>query len=139
LKGVHHVVNSVRELHERFNQWFTFDNPRFIDRYIEPEIHLIVYVSIDIVDEKFVASFQGEKTVGRADKPFQGGCGGITISIPTSSRASHHVITSTPTRTVGEHDLISTDLRPTTSMNWSKITIRSHATFGTWPVSTPMV
>jgi hypothetical protein len=52
------VPDEIKKLLERYDQRFTLDNPRLVERYIKAEINIWVRLGIDGIDEKFVAIFQ---------------------------------------------------------------------------------
>src|ERR1700730_15084118 len=58
-KGIDDTGDAIRELNKRFQDRFTFDNSRFVDRYIKSEILLMIKFSIRGVNEEFFAKFEG--------------------------------------------------------------------------------
>ncbi len=55
------AVHAITELHKRFKDRLTLDNPRFVDRYIEGKLNLVVRFSVRLVKEEFFALFQREE------------------------------------------------------------------------------
>ena len=49
------IVHKIKYFLESFEKRFTLNNPRFVDRYIESEIHILLHFSIRGISEKFVA------------------------------------------------------------------------------------
>jgi hypothetical protein len=53
-------ANEISEMLERYKNRLTVDNPRFIERYLNSELHLLAECGIDGTDVQFVAYFQRE-------------------------------------------------------------------------------
>jgi hypothetical protein len=61
------ALNLMRHYMERREHTFTFDNPRFAERYIEGELNLLIHFLIGQSDEEFVAWLQREHPIGGRD------------------------------------------------------------------------
>jgi hypothetical protein len=68
LKQPHSVAHEVGEMLERFQQRLTLDKPRFAERYVEAELHLLVRFRVRGIDEEFVAFFQRAEGIGGLDE-----------------------------------------------------------------------
>jgi hypothetical protein len=72
-KRLKNAVNAVSELHKRFERRFTLDNPRFVDNYLQSKFHILIFFRVGGVLEQYVASFQREQIIGRADEELHAG------------------------------------------------------------------
>lgn len=52
----HDVINEIRQVLERFERRFRFDDPRFIQRYIESEALILCHFRVEGFDQEYVAN-----------------------------------------------------------------------------------
>ena len=71
-EGLHDALHKIAELHKRWDNRLTVDKPRFMHRYVEFELHILVRFFIGSPDKEFFACFEREKFVGRADEKAYG-------------------------------------------------------------------
>jgi hypothetical protein len=57
-KGRKNPIDQIHEALESFANRFTLSNPRFSERYLKSEGHLIIHFCVRGVDEEYVACFQ---------------------------------------------------------------------------------
>jgi len=72
-EGIDNAADAIAELNHRFKKRLTLDNPRFVQRYLESELHFLVFFSIGEIDEKFAASFERAHIVGGSEESVQNG------------------------------------------------------------------
>lgn len=65
-------IDDISKYLERINNRFSFDDPRFVDRYIESELLIGVAFIVNATGEKFEAWFQREPIVCRMDEHSHG-------------------------------------------------------------------
>src|SRR6185503_4559438 len=58
LEGGSDAAHRVREFLERFEGRFTLDNPRFMERYMEEELAVLLHLRFEEFVEEYVAYFQ---------------------------------------------------------------------------------
>lgn len=94
------AVDKIRELMNRFEQRLTLDNPRFIQRYIESKLHILIHFLIGSTHEEFVALLQREESVSGLEE--QTDCGDFL----TGKRLPHerrHIRSEVKTLVHGTH------------------------------------
>ena len=67
-EGVRCVADQISEMLDCFNDRFTINNPRFFERYVKAEAHLLIWFSIRGSDEKFIAYLERAEVIGRSDE-----------------------------------------------------------------------
>lgn len=58
---IDNAADAIRELNKRFHERLTLDNPRFVDRYLESKLHLLVRFGVSGIDEQFIACLEGKR------------------------------------------------------------------------------
>ncbi len=61
------AIETIRRSTERFQNRLTTRNLRFAERYLEGELHLLIYFRVRGRDEELIASFEGTQFVGWSD------------------------------------------------------------------------
>lgn len=64
----HDVAHKINHLMKCWEERFTFNNPRFSERYIKSKLHFLIHFSIRSIDEEFVACFQREHSFSGLEK-----------------------------------------------------------------------
>src|SRR5271154_6817585 len=59
-----HVLDGIRQSSKRWNDRFTLENPRFIEKYKQGELQILLEFSSGIVDVDYVVLFQGCPVLG---------------------------------------------------------------------------
>jgi hypothetical protein len=67
----HSVADELAKMIQRFQQRLIVSNTRFIDRYLEGGLQILVHFVIRPADKEFVALFHGKEGVGRLDPKTQ--------------------------------------------------------------------
>lgn len=57
-KAADSAADKISEMLDRFNKRLTLSNPRFVERYVNSELHIFLEFSIREIRQKFVAHFQ---------------------------------------------------------------------------------
>jgi hypothetical protein len=77
-KGFDNAADTITELNRRFKQRLTLHNPRFVDHYLEFELHFLIRFRIGGIDKEFIAHLEREKVVSRSNEKignyFSGKC-----------------------------------------------------------------
>ncbi|MBS1714154.1 MAG: hypothetical protein JST30_07430 [Armatimonadetes bacterium] len=67
LEASDQVVDQVNRLSAQFADWFTVRDPKFAERYLKGELHILVHFGFGSVEVQYVADFQRAHSVGGVD------------------------------------------------------------------------
>lgn len=85
LESFNSAAYELGKFMDRFSERLTTRNPRFVERYIKRELHILIEFSIRGVNEKFVAYLERAEGVGGPEKELEGS----EIKTHAFSRLSH--------------------------------------------------
>jgi hypothetical protein len=63
-EAVHGVIDRIAQQFERWNDRFTLENPRFIEKYKQGELQILLHFSAGVIDKDYVALLQGCPILG---------------------------------------------------------------------------
>src|ERR1035437_5372263 len=64
-------ADKLRDSIQAWQEWFALENPLFIQRYKEGELHVLLKFSTGLIPQKYVIVFEGKADVGQ-DNPWTG-------------------------------------------------------------------
>ena len=80
LKDFKRTADQISKMLDRFKQRLTLDNPRFIERYVKSELHILVHFVIGGTGQERVACFQRKQTIGNFEKQGWKACKGVILA-----------------------------------------------------------